>query len=72
MYVHTPDNNDLFYDDMSYINLLRIIYNSYLDQNFSYLEDRYYFSDDEKPYRWMDVTEFLLKNKKINLGFFND
>ena len=72
MYVHTPDNNDLFYDDMSYVNLLRIIYNSYLDQNFSYLEDRYYFSDDEKPYRWMDVTEFLLKNKKINLGFFND
>lgn len=72
MYVHVPDNNDLFYDGMSYINLLRIIYNSYLAQNFSYLEDRYYFSDDEKPYRWMDVTEFLLKNKKINLGFFND
>jgi len=72
LYVHVPDNNDLLYDGMSHINLLRIIYNSYLDQNFSYLEDRYYFSDDQKPYRWMDVTEFLLKNKKIDVGFFND
>ncbi|MAS51428.1 MAG: hypothetical protein CL712_05945 [Chloroflexi bacterium] len=72
MYVHLPENNlESLNNNLSSINLLRMISNDHLNQKFSYLEDKYYFSDDEKPYRWLDITNFLLKNKKIDLDFFN-
>ena len=72
MYVHLPENNlESLNNNPSSINLLRMISNDHLNQKFSYLEDKYYFSDDEKPYRWLDITNFLLKNKKIDLDFFN-
>ena len=52
MYAYLPDHNYEFLNkNSSQINLLRIILNNYLDQNLSYLEKKYYFSDDKKPYR---------------------
>ena len=73
MYVYLPDQNyNLLENGFSHINLLRMISNSYLDQKLPYLEQKYYFSDDKKPYRWLDVTDFLLKNKQIETSFFNE
>ena len=72
MYVHLPNHDyESLKEDSSSINLLRMISNNYLDQNLPYLEEKYYFSDDAKPYKWLDVTDFLLKNKKIDINFFN-
>ena len=72
-FIYLPgEGKDLLYHGMTPVNTLRIVFNSYLGENFDYLEDRNYFSTDDALYKWLDVTEFLRENKEVDVGFFND
>ena len=72
-FIYLPgEGKDLLYDGMTTVNTLRVVFNSYLGENFEYLEDRSYFSAYDTPFRWMDVTEFLRENKGIDIGFFKN
>ena len=72
-FIYLPgEGKDLLYHGITPVNTLRIVFNTYLGENFEQLEDRSYFSDDNALYRWLEVTEFLRENKEIDVGFFND
>ena len=72
-FIYLPgEGKDLLYDGITPVNTLRVVFNAYLGENFEYLEDRSYFSTDDAPYKWLDVTEFLRENKEVDVGFFND
>ena len=72
-FIYLPgEGKDLLYHGITPVNTLRIVFNTYLGENFEHLEDRSYFSDDNALYRWLEVTEFLRENKEIDVGFFND
>ena len=72
-FIYLPgEGKDLLYDGITPVNTLRVVFNSYLGENFEYLEDRSYFSTDDALYKWLDVTEFLRENREVDVGFLND
>ena len=43
-FIYLPGSGtDLLYDGITPVNTLRVVFNSYLGENFEYLEDRSYF-----------------------------
>jgi len=55
-----PDGGDkIIYDGISPVNVFRKILNFYFNEEYDILEDRSYFSNDNKPYDFKDITEIL-------------
>lgn len=58
--IYFPDKNyDLIYDNISSVNMFRIILNEYVDGDFEILEDKNYFIVGREPIVFKDVTEFF-------------
>ena len=59
MFVYLPDNAiDIFYEDMTSVNIFRVLFNHYFETEMEILEDRSFFSKDEY-YNFKDVTKML-------------
>tara|TARA_Y100000590_G_scaffold290537_1_gene327042 strand:- start:1384 stop:2922 length:1539 start_codon:yes stop_codon:yes gene_type:complete len=57
-----PDaKNNIFYDTITPVNIFRIILNEKFEEEFSILEDRMYSYDYEPPWKFVDVTEVVMK-----------
>lgn len=55
-YYFPGGRTDLLYNTITPVNSLRVIFNTYLGTNFPLLEDRNYFSLNEVPYHFIEVT----------------
>jgi hypothetical protein len=61
--IYFPDGNyDSFEKMNTPINTFRIIFNEFFNTNYSFLEDKMYWSTGDSPYFHDDVTNLLLKN----------
>jgi hypothetical protein len=58
-YYFPDEGNETLYDGISPVNVFRKILNFYFNENYEILEDRSYFSNDERPYDFKDITEIL-------------
>jgi hypothetical protein len=57
---HLPNTGaDLLYKGISPVNTFRLIFNLYFGANFPLLDDQSYFSTDDQPYRFTNVTEIV-------------
>ena len=56
-----PKGGDLLYDNITPVNSFRIMFNANFDGKFELLDDRAYWSNSDKPYRLIDVTELIKK-----------
>jgi hypothetical protein len=56
------DGLDLFYESVTPVNTFRLIYNRYFDSKFPLVNDQSYYSTLEYPYRFSDVTSFVLSD----------
>lgn len=54
-----PKGGDLLYDSITPVNSFRIMFNSNFNGNFELLDDKAYWSNSDKPYRLIDVTELI-------------
>ena len=55
-----PNGGDtIIYDGISPVNVFRKILNFYFNEEYEILEDKSYFSNDNKPYDFKDITEIL-------------
>lgn len=52
----------LLYDSITPVNTFRLIFNSYFDSNYQLLDDRSYYSNYERPYKFVDVTDTVKHN----------
>ena len=51
---------NLSYDVITPVNTFRIIFNSYFDTDYDLLENKIYFTDDNDPDFFIDVTDVLI------------
>jgi len=57
---YLPSNDyNLFYDSMTPVNIFRIIFNSYFDDEYPILEDKMYWSVTTAPYQFVEMTDKL-------------
>ena len=57
--IRLPGIDEQPYDDMTPVNTFRLIFNSYFEGNYEYLEDKMYLSQHDAPYNFTDVTKKL-------------
>jgi hypothetical protein len=69
-FVYLPNNQDVFYEGITPVNVFPIIFNTFFDENFEILEDKSYFSLEENVYRFQDVTEFIRERGTIDMSFW--
>ena len=59
MFVYLPDDTaDIFYEDMTPVNMFRILFNHYFGTELEILEDRSFFTKDQY-YNFIDITDIL-------------
>ena len=59
MFVYLPSNKtDIFYEDMTLVNVFRVLFNYYFETDFEILDDKIFFSRDGS-YDFIDVTDIL-------------
>lgn len=57
---HLPDGGDAaLYDSITPVNTFRVIFNHYFGTNLALLEDRNYFSQGERIWQYVDVTDMI-------------
>lgn len=57
---HLPDGGDAaLYDSITPVNTFRVIFNHYFGTNLALLEDRSYFSQGERIWQYVDVTDMI-------------
>lgn len=57
---YLPNNGkDLLYDSITPVNTFRVIFNRYFNTSYDLLEDKIYFSELGRPYKFIDVTDIL-------------
>ncbi|KKR23110.1 MAG: hypothetical protein UT54_C0057G0007 [Candidatus Daviesbacteria bacterium GW2011_GWB1_39_5] len=52
-----PDKEKFTYDNLTPVNIFRLIFNNYFNARYELLEDKYYFSNYSRPFEFIDVTE---------------
>jgi len=57
--IRLPGIEEKPYDGITPVNTFRLIFNSYFEGNYEYLEDRMYLSQHAAPYNFTDVTDKL-------------
>jgi len=59
MFVYLPSNKtDICYEDMTLVNVFRVLFNYYFEPDFEILDDKIFFSRDGS-YDFIDVTDIL-------------
>ena len=59
--IYVPDQKyDLFYNGMTPVNTFRIIENTVFDGDYLLLEDKTYWSMEDTPHNYEDVTNHML------------
>lgn len=54
---YLPDSGqNKMYDSITSVNVFRVIFNTYFNEDFKLLNDKSYFSTYESPYKFVDVT----------------
>jgi len=61
-YYFPEKGRNLEFETTTQVNSFRIFFNLYFNDTYELLEDKMYFNDRDKPYEFIDVTEFLIKN----------
>ena len=69
-FVYFPNNQDVFYEGMTPVNVFPLIFNAIFDENFEILEDKSYFSLEENIFRFQDVTDFVRERESVDLSFW--
>ena len=61
--IYFPDEEKRIYlkDDRTLVNTYRTIFNSYFGSNYEILENKMYWNTNQKPYNFVDVTDYALK-----------
>ena len=58
-----PNNNFSFlYNDITPVNSFRIVFDLYFQTNYGLFEDKAFFSVPEKPFTFIEITDFLILN----------
>ena len=47
------------YENMTPVNTFRIIFNEYFDKDYKLLDDKNFWSNSDKPYQYIDVTDII-------------
>jgi len=59
---HLPRGGEQFlYDSITPVNTFRVVFNAYLNGTYSYVEDKQYFSTENRPFVFNDVTDSLME-----------
>ena len=60
--VYFPDNEkrSQLLDDRTLVNTFRTVFNTYFGSEYEILEDKMYWSKNQKPYLFKDVTHYLI------------
>ena len=53
---------DLLSDDITPVNSFRMIFDSHFQTNHGLVDDRVFYSTYEKPYTFIEITDFLMLN----------
>ena len=56
-YYLPPDGSDLLYDSITPVNTFRLIFDFYLDTSYGLLDDQSYYSNYDRPYEFINVTD---------------
>jgi len=56
---YMPEGQEMLYDTITPVNSFRIMFNSNFNGNFELLEDKVYWSNYDKPYKFEDITELV-------------
>ena len=59
-YYFPNEKYDLLYNDITPVNSFRIVFDSQFQTNYGLLEDRVFFSTYEKPYTFIEITDFSI------------
>ncbi len=54
-----PGGNSNLYPTISPVNSFRLIFNQYLGTNLDLLPDQHFIDNEQKPYKWIDLTAKL-------------
>ncbi len=60
-YYLPEDGSSHLYDSITPVNTFRLIFDLYFDTNYKLLTDLSYYSNYEKPYKFINVTDILVK-----------
>ena len=59
MFIYLPSNEtDIFYEEITPVNVFRVLFNHYFETDFEILEDKIFFSRDGS-YNFKDVTNII-------------
>ena len=60
--VYFPDNEkrSQLLDDRTLVNTFRTVFNTYFGSEYEILEDKMYWSKNQKPYLFKDVTHYVI------------
>jgi hypothetical protein len=57
---HTPENEELYPPTITPVNVFRLLFNHYFNANYDTLPNYNYFSDNNRPFQFVDVTEDIV------------
>ena len=61
--IYLPNgDSDLASKSITPVNIFRIVFNSYFNENHEILPDKIFWNTWNKPYDFKDVTDVLIKN----------
>jgi len=60
--IYFPDieKRDLLKDDRTLVNTFRTVFNAYFNSQYEILDDKMYWSYNQKPYTFDEVTNHLI------------
>ena len=58
-YYLPSEEGDLLYDSITPVNTFRVILNSYFNTDYELLDDKNYYSIEDEPYRFTDITNIV-------------
>ena len=63
-FIYFPNvNNDLVSKATTPVNIFRILFNSYFNENYEILSDKIFWNTWTKPYDFKDITDLLIVKK---------
>jgi len=65
--IYFPDNNyDSVYDGMTPVNTFRIVFNEFFNEDYTLLQDKNFWSESDRPYKYTDITKVILEKNLTN------
>ena len=71
--IYFPNNNyDEIYDDLTPVNTFRIIFNEFFNENYTLLQDKNFWSESDKPYKYTDITKIIVEENLMSFLHLDD